>query len=88
MDKWRFFLLSNVTMDVTGEQKDQIVSQLTNLLRNADIGVIEMTSEDGSAVGLRSDSIVCWVKILMPPPPSQIVPASGLPGNPFPANGS
>lgn len=87
MDTWLFHFLGQVVLQVSDEQKIYIVANLRNLLQGGNIGVIEITGDNGMVIGFRSDSVVAWIKQAAP---SAIQPATvlpGLPGNPLPANG-
>ena len=87
MDTWLFHFLGQVILQVSDEQKTYIVSKLENLLQASDIGVIEITGENGMVIGFRSDSIVAWIKLVAPSPIKLASMLTGLPGNPLPANG-
>jgi len=86
---WAINLLSNFQITVSDEHKRRIVDEVARFLREDRTGIIEISGENGTAFGLRSDSIVSWIK-LVTESPSPIIPATGLvglPGNPLPANG-
>jgi hypothetical protein len=87
VDTWLFHFLGQVVLQVSDEQKTYIVSKLVNLLQASDIGVIEITGENGMVIGFRSDSIVAWIKQVAPSPIKPAIMVPGVPGAPLPANG-